>query len=162
LRKLNFSKWKFLFLKTYWFSFFFNWGHCWLHVDRWCFAVVFQCGVKPWIIFILFYYQSVLCDTSYVLCSIMHSSYLSSRSQSKFPITSCVSFWSSLIPTLFQPLTKCLKPPPSYFPINQWNYFRNPHYRVVTKRIPLTTVVLYVEFIIDPPPPSVVIFHDIH
>jgi hypothetical protein len=110
LRKLNFSKWKFLFLKTYWFSFFFNWGHCWLHVDRWCFAVVFQCGVKPWIIFILFYYQSVLCDTSYVRCSIMHSSYLSSRSQSKFPITSCVSFWSKLIATIFQP------PPPLFHP----------------------------------------------
>ena len=47
---------------------------------------------------------------------------------------------------------KCLKSPCtpthlSYFPINQWNYFRNPHYRVVTKEIPLTTVVLYVEFI---------------
>ena len=47
---------------------------------------------------------------------------------------------------------KCLKVPlhphpPSYFPINQWNYFRNPHYRVVTKGSPLTTVVLYVEFI---------------
>jgi len=41
LRKLNFSKWKFLFVKTYCFQFFFNWGHFWLHIDRWCFAGVF-------------------------------------------------------------------------------------------------------------------------
>ena len=128
-----------------------------------CWPLVLCSGVlivgRRRIIFI--FYQSVLCDTSYVLCSIMHSSsYLFSLSQSKFPITSGGSSFSSSViagflwskflhPTLPQ---KCLKSPctpihPSYFPINQWNYFRNPHYRVVTKGIPLTTVVLYVEFI---------------
>jgi len=37
-----------------------------------CFIV----GAVRRIIFILLYYESVLCDTSYVLCSIMHSSHL--------------------------------------------------------------------------------------
>ena len=76
-----------------------------------------------------------------------------SLSQSKFPITSCVSFSSwvttSLLWSKFLQPPKMLKVPhpPSYFPIDQWNYLRNSHYRVVTKGIPLTTVVLYVEFI---------------
>jgi len=47
---------------------------------------------------IFIFYQSVLCDTSYVLCSIMHSSsYLFSLSQSKFPITSGGSSFSSSV-----------------------------------------------------------------
>lgn len=51
-----------------------------------CFILARFCRTKPWIIFILFYYQSVLCDTSYVLCSIMHSSYIS-----EFPLTIQIS-----------------------------------------------------------------------
>jgi len=48
---------------------------------------------------IFIFYQSVLCDTSYVLCSIMHSSsyYLFNLSQSKFPITSGGSSFSSSV-----------------------------------------------------------------
>jgi len=87
----------------------------------------------------------------YIICSLFNHALVLSEflSQSKFPITSCESFWSLVIANFSSP-KNAWSPPlhlPSYFPINQWNYFRNPHYRVVTKGIPLTTVVLFVEFI---------------
>jgi len=136
------------------FSPFFNWGLFWLHVDRWCFAVVFYCGCRATNhIYIIILRVSTLW---YIICSLFNHALVASPpplSQSKFPITSCVSFSSwvttSLLWSKFLQPPKMLKVPhtPSYFPMDQWNYLRNSHYRVVTKGIPLTTVVLYVEFI---------------
>ena len=158
-RKLNFSKWKFLFVKTYCFPFFFNWGHFWLHVDRWCFAVLFYSGA-------LLSHQTmnhiyiILLPVStlwYIICSLFNHAlvlYIWVPSHNpNFPslVVSIILVLSDC--KLFQPSKNAWSPPSpplhphSYFPINQWNYFRNPHYRVVTKGIPLTTVVLYVEFI---------------
>jgi len=91
----------------------------------------------------------------YIICSLFNRALVRSEflSQSKFPITSWLYHsapqWLPTFPDPQKRLEVPLPPlhPSSYFPINQWNYFRNPHYRVVTKGIPLTTVVLYVEFI---------------
>jgi len=138
---------------NYCFSSFFDWGHFWLHVDRWCFAVVFYCRCRATNhIYIILLPVSTLW---YIICSLFNRALVRSEflSQSKFPITSWLYHsapqWLPTFPDPQKRLEVPLPPlhPSSYFPINQWNYFRNPHYRVVTKGIPLTTVVLYVEFI---------------
>jgi len=164
LRKLNFSKWKFLFVKTYSFSFFFNRGHFWLHVDRWCFADVFYCsGAKPWIIFILFY-QSVLCDTSYVLCSIMHSSYLSFSHNPNFPslvVNHSGPWWLLTFPAqkmLEVPLCTYLH---IFLSINEIT--SGIHTTGLSQKGFLWPQLYFSSSLyIDHPPPSEVIFHDIH
>ena len=129
-----------------------------------CFIV----GAVRRIIFILLYYESVLCDTSYVLCSIMHSSHLLPVSHNpNFP--SPVAYHSlpewllASFEASFCSPQKCLKSPTHlhiFLSINEitWGI----HITGLSQKGFLWPQLFFTSSLYIDHPPSVVIFHNIH
>jgi hypothetical protein len=116
-------------VKTYCFPFFFNWGHFWLHVDLWCFAVLFYSGaLLPHQtmnhIYIILLPVSTLW---YIICSLFNHAlvlYIWVPSHNpNFPslVVSIILVLSDC--KLFQPSKKCLKSPvPPFAPTFIFSY----------------------------------------
>ena len=173
LRKLNFS----FLLKMFtsicehivFFSPFFNWGHFWLHIDRWCFAVVFYCGCRATNhIYIIILRVSTLW---YIICSLFnHALVASPPSLSHNPnFPSPVAYHSlpewllASFEASFCSPQKCLKSPTHlhiFLSINEitWGI----HITGLSQKGFLWPQLYFTSSLYIDHPPSVVIFHNIH